>query len=196
MGDHRLERHEPRAGLDEPVEPFRHLDAGEPLLGRVRVDGEHAEGEREPGDVRERLPGADRERRQHRVDVAREHRLEPLQLLRRALLDRHDLDALGGERRPQLALPELRLPSGQLRDACLDAGERLRGGHAVGGAHGEPCRLLVHQACHAHHEELVEVRREDRAELDALEQRLRLVAREVEHARVELDPRQLAVEEA
>ena len=104
--DHRLERHEPRPGVDEPVEPFRHLDAGEPLLGGVRVDREHAEREREPRDVRERLPGADRERRQHRVDVAREDGLEALQLLGRALLDRHDLDALGGERRAQLALPE------------------------------------------------------------------------------------------
>ena len=78
----------------------------------------------------------------------------------------------------------------------LERGERLRRGEAVGGAHGEPGRLLPHQAGDAHHEELVEVRGEDRAELDALEQRLRLVGREVEDARVELDPRELAVEEA
>ncbi len=194
MRDHRLERHEALPGGDEPVEPFRHLDAGESLLGRVRVDGEHAQRERQPGDVREWLARADRERRQDRVDVARVHRLEALQLLRRALLDRDDLDTLGGERRLQLALPELRLPSRQLRDACLDARERLGGGEAVGGALGKSCRLLIEEAGDAHHEELVQVRREDGAELDPLEQRLRLVPGEVEDARVELDPRQLAVE--
>ena len=146
VGDHGLERHEARARVDEAVEALGHLDAGEPLLGAVRVDGEHAEREREPGDVRERLPGADGERRQHRVDVAREDGLEPLQLLRRALLDRHDLDARGGERGPQLALPELRLPARQLGDARLQRGERLRGREPVGRAHGEPRRLLAHQA--------------------------------------------------
>ena len=111
MSDHRLERDEPPARVDEAVEPFRHLDAREPLLGGVGVDGEHAEREGQARDVGERLPGADRERRQHRVDVSREARLEPLQLLRRALLDRYDLDSLGGERGPELALPEPRLPA-------------------------------------------------------------------------------------
>ena len=194
--DHRLERHEPRSGVDEPVEPFRHLDAGEPLLGAVRIDGEHAQREREPGDVRKRLPGPDRERRQHRVDVPREHGLEALQLLGRALLDGHDLDALGGERRAQLALPELGLAAGQLGHARLEGGQRLGRREPVGRPDGEPGSLLVHQAGDAHHEELVEVGGEDRAELHPLEQRLLLLGCQVEHARVELDPRELAVEEA
>ena len=99
VGDHRLERYEPLARIDEPVEPFRHLDAREPLLGRVGVDREHTEGERQPGDVGERMPGSDREGGQDRVDVTREDRLETLQFLRRALLDRCDLDSLCGERR-------------------------------------------------------------------------------------------------
>ena len=42
---------------------------------------------------------------------------------------------------------------------------------------------LLEQARDADHEELVEVRREDPAELDALEQRLVRVGRELEHAR-------------
>ena len=37
-------------------------------------------------------------------------------------------------------------------------------------------------------EELVDVRREDRAELDALEERQRLVGGELEHARMEVEP--------
>ena len=98
--------------------------------------------------------------------------LEALQLLRRALLDRHDLDSLCGERGPKLALPELRLSARQLRHACLELGERLGRRQPVGRADRESCRLLAHQAGHADHEELVEVGGEDRAELHALEQRL------------------------
>ena len=119
MGDHRLEWHEPLARVDEPIEPFRHLDAREPLLGRVRVDGQHPERERQARDVRERLARADRERGQHRVDLAPEHRLEPLQLLCCAVLDRHDLDSLGGERGLELARPELGLAARQLRDSAF-----------------------------------------------------------------------------
>ena len=52
------------------------------------------------------------------------------------------------------------------------------------------------QLGHAHHAELVEVGREDRGEAQPLEQRHALVAGELEHARVPLEPRQLAVEEA
>ena len=47
-------------------------------------------------------------------------------------------------------------------------------------------RLL--QAGDADHEELVEVRRGDRRELDALEQRIRRVGRFLEHALVEGEP--------
>jgi hypothetical protein len=43
-------------------------------------------------------------------------------------------------------------------------------------------------------EELVQIRGEERAELDALEQRDPRVGRELEHALVEVEPRQLAVE--
>jgi hypothetical protein len=81
-------------------------------------------------------------------------------------------------------------------DTRLQRGERLRRSQAVGRAHGEPGGLLAHQARDPDHEELVQVRREDGAELDALEQRLRLLGGEVEDARIELDPRELAVQKA
>ena len=48
---------------------------------------------------------------------------------------------------------------------------------------------------YANHEELVEVRRRDGGKLDALEQRYRRVGRFLEHALVEGQPRQLAVDE-
>jgi hypothetical protein len=51
-------------------------------------------------------------------------------------------------------------------------------------------RELLLQARHADHEELVEVRRDDGEELHPLQQRHRGVGRLVEHALVELKPRE------
>ena len=125
----------------------------------------------ETRDVRERLARPDGERRQHGVDVAGEPRLEALQLLGRALLDRDDLDPLGCERGAELALPQLRLAPRQLGDALLDRLERVGRREAVGRAHREAGLGLAHQAGDADLEELVQVVGEDGAELDALEQR-------------------------
>ena len=74
-------RSRPRAGAAGRASPTatkrgkasRHLDAREALLARLGVADEHAEAQRQPRDVRERLPGPDGERRQHRVDLAAEH---------------------------------------------------------------------------------------------------------------------------
>ena len=54
---------------------------------------------------------------------------------------------------------------------------------------------LVEQARDPNHEELVEVAREDAAELDALEQRLVRVCRKLEHAAVEIEPGKLAIQQ-
>ena len=138
MGDHGLERDERSPGRDEPGEAFGNLHPREALLAGLRVDGEDAQREREPRDVREGMPGADGERRQHRIDLPCEVSLEPSQLLGGALLDGADLDPRRGERRPQLTLPELRLADGQLRDARADEGERLLRREAVRGEHPKP----------------------------------------------------------
>jgi hypothetical protein len=62
--------------------------------------------------------------------------------------------------------------------------------------HGDAGGDAALEARDAHHEELVEVAREDREEVGALEQRQRVVLGELEHALVEREPRQLAVEES
>ena len=59
----------------------------------------------------------------------------------------------------------------------------------------EPLSYLAPQPGHADLEELVEVAGEDGQEPHALEQRIADVTRLVEHAFVELEPRQLAVED-
>jgi hypothetical protein len=56
-------------------------------------------------------------------------------------------------------------------------------------------RDLPAQSGDTNHEELVEVRAEDGQESDALEQRRAIVERFVEHARIEREPGQLAVDE-
>ena len=80
------------------------------------------------------------------------------------------------------------------RTRSRDGRQLLVGGPAVGRA-GDLAGLdLLAQAGDPDLEELVEVAREDGQELDPLEQRVALVARLVQDARVELEPRQLAVE--
>ena len=54
---------------------------------------------------------------------------------------------------------------------------------------------LLLQSRDANHEKLVEIGREDREKLDALEQRLRFVERLFEHTAIELEPACFAVEQ-
>ena len=75
-----------------------------------------------------------------------------------------------------------------------DRVECLRGAQAVGRRARVACRDLLLQAGDADLEELVEVAGEDGQEAHALEQRVALVDGLVQHAVVELEPRQLAVD--
>ncbi len=197
LGDQILERDEGEAvaGRDEARQHLlRDLHARERLHVRHRVAYEHAERERQVGDVRERTPEADGERRQHREDLVAEAVVERAPLLRPDVVDADDPDAVVGQPRPQL---ELQAAALALDVRTVDLTDRLERGprRAAVLQRRLDARLdLVVQAGHAHHEELVEVLRGDRAELHALEQGHALVLGQLEHARVELQPRQLAVE--
>ena len=140
VADHALEREVDAALADgqEPRQELRHLDPRETLLARLRVAHEEAEAQREPGDVRKRLAGPDGERRQHREDLALETARQLLELLRLAVLDVRDDDPFRGQRRSQLALPELRLPRHQLEHALADLGEGLP---TPSGRPASACRL-------------------------------------------------------
>jgi hypothetical protein len=82
-------------------------------------------------------------------------------------------------------------------DALPESGlrERLRGRAAVRTQAGDAAARLLVQLCHAHREELVEVRGRDRAEPDPVEQRQALVGGQVVDTSIEVDPGQLAAEE-
>ena len=147
--DHRLERDPQRflADRDEAGEPLGDLDAGEPLLTRCpgrpparparardpRCTGTADPARRPAGSAPDRSP-------------ARRTRSAARSSASRAVLDPDDDDALGGERRPQLALPEPRLPRRQLDRAFADLRQRLLRGEPVGRAKTETAPPAVPSA--------------------------------------------------
>ena len=84
----------------------------------------------------------------------------------------------------------------QDRGALADRHELLGRRHAVVAQQGRPGLQHVDQAGHADHVEFVEIVGRDRQEAHALEQRMALVAGLLEHAHVEGQPRQFAIDEA
>ena len=140
------------------------------------------------------MPGVERERRQHRVDVPAVVVVE-VRLDRRGVVRRvEDPDAVRGEQRAEdvgpAALDVVRHPLG----APADGVELLLRAHSVGRQHLAVGAELAQQRGHADHEELVEVGRDDREELDPLEQRVTLVLGLQQDPLVELQPAQLAVD--
>ena len=142
-------------------------------------------------------PGPDRERRQHRDrSGARRRASSSRELLVGRVLDGADDDPLGGERGARARRARA------VDCAAVSSSTRSRtSASACCGVRPSGERTLTRAITwssrpgDAHHEELVEVRREDRAELHALEQRLARVGGEVEDAVVQVEPRELAVEE-
>ncbi len=88
------------------------------------------------------------------------------------------------------------MPAGDLLSALVDAAQLLTRRQAIGRPHRQSHLVAPLQSRDTDHVELVEVGGEDREELRALQQRQRRVGREREHARVEVEPAQLAVEVA
>ncbi len=141
-------------------------------------------------------PGIDGERREHREERRAEVALEErAPVAASSSLARNEPDSLRGQQRHEVLEEAPVLLLDEVVHRARDRGQRL--------GRGEPVRAAglgvagVHLALepgHADHEELVEVRAEDSEELDAFEQRHRRVLRLLEHAAVELEPGQLAVD--
>ena len=94
-----------------------------------------------------------------------------------------------------LVAEQRRLPLAELTGRRPDLLEHLARHQPGRRPHGQPGRDPPLEPGHADHEELVEVAGEDRQEPRALEQRQALVLGQLEHPLVEVEPRQLAVEE-
>ena len=178
--------------------PGRHLHDRQPMVrsrrrrarAAARVQAERRQQRKRPRDV-------DRQRRQHRQDAPRERtrRAPALRIVRVASR------RAAGSRAPRApaAAPSRDEPiERRRRTRAPGRGPRRAAGPASGRRGRATCRRPrppASSAGDAHHEELVEVRRGDRGELDALEQRRRRIGRLLEHALVERQPRQLAVDE-
>ena len=80
--------------------------------------------------------------------------------------------------------------------AAPDGFEHLARRQSAGRAHGDPGGDSALKAGHTHHEELVEVAREDRDELRAIEHGQVGILRELQDAIVESQPGELPIEEA
>jgi hypothetical protein len=104
-------------------------------------------------------------------------------------------DPLGDEQRLDLAKEAVVLSIRQLTDSRRDSPCRLRGREPIG-PRGVIARVdAALQRRHPHHEKLVEVRAEDGEKLHSLEQGHAWILRLLEHAPIELEPRDLAVDE-
>ncbi len=197
LADDVLERHEALvAQRHEALEDRWHLDPGEVLGAQLGMPDEDGEVQREPGDVGERVGRVDRERREHREDALLEQPLAVLLLLAVELVPAEQLDPFLAQARAATVPRERpRLALHQLPGRRPDVLEHLAGQHAGGGAYGDPRGDPALETGHAHHEELVEVAAEDRQEPGPLQERQRVVLGQLEHALVEPQPRELAVEE-
>ncbi len=197
----RLDRDQPHfaafAGLRQPHEALdavRHADQRVhrlAVLGARKLQGDR---EAEIGNERERMRRIDRERGQQRKNVGEEIVFEPglLRLGDVRTVDQHDAGI--GERRPQFA-PLRLLIFDQDRDGLGNADELLGGRQPFRAFGVDAFAQLRAKAGHAHHEEFVEVIGGDRQEFQPLEQRIVRVGRFLQHAAVEIQPRQLAVDE-
>ncbi len=82
-----------------------------------------------------------------------------------------------------------------LANGLTDAVDLLAGRHAVrAGTDQDPGRHLLLEAAHPDHEELIEIGREDRQKLQALEERHRRIKGLLQDATIELQPAQLPVD--
>ena len=185
------------AGLRQPhetLEPVRHADERIhrlAVLGAGKLQGHR---EAEIGNERERMRRIDGERRQQRKNMGEEIIFEPrlLRLGHIGAVDQHD--AGSGQRRAQFA-PLRLLVLSQHHDGFGDTGQLLGRRQPFGALLGDAGADLGAKAGHAHHEEFVEVVGRDRQELEPLEQRMAAIGGFLQHAAIEVQPRQLAVDE-
>ena len=143
--------------------------------------------------VRERVTRIDDLRRQEGLDVHFHVVVQEFALLVAEVVGAQMANALAGKVAAN-ALVDALFDGVELVAALVDGFDLLRGRHA--GFRIVDGRLDVGQvgeAAHAHHEELLQVAPENGDEIQALQQRNRLIGALVEHAFVEGEPRKLAV---
>ena len=205
--DHRLDANEAdrcRPSARRGIERRQPDEAGQ--LARDRQQRVHGgavalapqlDADREPLvlDEGEGMRRIDRDRGQNRQIACAELALQPFLLGRRQLLALDDVDA-GCRQLGLQAGPGLVLLAGQRCRELVDLGELLGRRQSVLAHLRDAGGDLAVQARRPHHVEFVEVGGRDRQEPQALQQRMALVERLFQNPTIELQPGQLAIEEA
>ena len=196
LADHVLHRYEPAAvgERQEPRQRVRHLQVGEVQRPGAEVAHHHGQRQAQVGDHRKGMAGRPRERlrRDDGEDLLCEVAAQALPLRLGELGPAQDLHAVGGELRqardPQAAGLALDEPADPDRDRV----EQLLGRQPLSAGLGDGRGLP--QRRDADHEELVQVRAQNGQEPHPREQRHGGVFRQGEHAAVELEQAEVAVE--
>src|SRR5262249_40991410 len=199
---HLLERDHPGGGrslgtrqADEAVDLVRHADERIHRLAVARAREVERDGEAEIGNEWKWMRRIDGERGQQRENLPKELIFEPGPFFFRHVRPFDQHDALLGQHLPQLA-PALLLIACQRTDGLRDAGELFRRSEAIRALDRNAGALLALEAGNADHEEFIEVVGGNRQKPNTLEQGVGVVCRLLEYSAIELEPRQLAIDEA
>ena len=185
-----------RRQADEALDLLRHADQRVHRLAVALARQLQRDREAEIGDERERVRRIDRERREHREDVAQEIVLEPgaVGLLEACRPRPARCSAPRAPRAARASAPADRSPGSRPPRRC--ASSCSDGVSPSGLLVGDAGAHLALEAGDADHEEFVEVVGRDRQEAHPLEQRMGGVLGLLQDAPVEMQPGQLAVDEA
>ncbi len=172
------------------------LDPGDPLLSGLRSLDPHHQVQRQVRDVGEGVARVDRHRGEDGEDAAHEEVAEvsAVGLGQRVPVGQRHPGR--GQFRTDLVEEGRAVPGHQLGGPGGDGGQLLAGAHPVGRADPETGRHLVLETGHPHLEELVEAFGEDGHELDPFEEGHPVVRHQIQQPGPELEPRELAVDEA
>ena len=200
--DEVFERDEPEQAalvvgeLNEPGQVLRHLQTCEFLFTVLGAAYPDRQVERQPGDIGEWMRRVDGQRHQHGEDLGREDLVDADTVRSSEVGPGLDVDVCGVEGGLDQRAKRLRVTFLQFVRFHADQFQHRCGRASHVGRYGEPGQDAPLEPCDAHHEELVEVAREDGEEVGAFQQGERGIFCEFEHALVEGEPAQFAVEKA
>jgi hypothetical protein len=180
---------------DEAAQRDRQAQQRGHLLLVAAVAQRQRHREPEIGNEGKRMCRIDRQRRQHREDRLQEMRLQPGPVVLAQGFAAQQFDVLGLEEQQQGRQARLLvfLEASDLHEYLV---ELLLGRPSVGALFGDALADLAGQARDADHEELVEIGGGDRQEAQPFQQRMARILRFLEDSPVELQPGELAIDEA
>ena len=135
------------------------------------------------------------QRSQNRENIAHELLAQTLLSVRIQVVPTHNADVLLLQSRKNLVLEHISVASLQLVSALSDLFHLLLGAQTRRRRNRQTGRNAALQTRHTHHEELIQVRRHNRQEVQTLQQEQVRVLRQLQHAGVEVQPAALTVEE-